>query len=136
MKKINSFTASLVILTTLLITSCKKTESPAPSTGTGASNNFVGNWYNSENSTVNGPATYNVAISAPNSSTILFSFLYGFHTKISATFNGNSFTIPMQTIEGNNVSGSGVLANTTQINMMYIVNSGTYIDTVSAVLTK
>ncbi len=135
MKKITLYTFAIILFGTLCFTSCKKTEDTAPSTST-ANNGFSGSWHNSENSSINGPATYPVTIKAPTPSTITIDSLYGFHTKINATVINNNFTIPSQVIEGNSVSGSGVLANSTRINMIYVVNNGLNKDTVTAVLTK
>ena len=139
MKNSVSRIITLIFLVTLFFSSCKKTESAAPSTtstSTTPSGKFVGNWYDSENSS-NSTNTYQVVIEAPNTSTILFTNLYGFHvTKISANISNNNFTIPSQIVEGNNVSGSGVLTTPNQINMTFVVDNGLNSDNVTAVLTK
>jgi|ERR1019366_596092 hypothetical protein len=135
MKKITLYTLAILLFGTLCLSSCKKTEDTAPSTST-ANNGFPGNWHNSENSSINGPATYPITVTDSTALIILFSYLYGFHTKINATIINNNFTIPSQVIEGNSVSGSGVLANSTRINMIYVVNNGLNKDTVTAVLTR
>lgn len=135
MKKTVSISTAVILFGSIFLASCSKTEDPAPTTSS-TNNSFSGNWHNSENSILNGANTYPLTIEQTNSSTISFVYLYGFSTKINATVSGNNFTIPTQTIEGTNVSGSGVLANSNQINMMYTVNDGLYIDSVTAVLTK
>jgi hypothetical protein len=66
----------------------------------------------------------------------VFTYLYGFHTKVSGNVTNNSFTIPSQIIEGNSVSGSGMLVNPNQINMQYFVYNGLNNDSVSVILTK
>lgn len=99
-------------------------------------NSFAGNWNNVENTSVTGTARYPVAIEAIEDPTILFSYLYGFQEKITATVSDNSFEIPTQIIEGSSVSGSGVKVTSSQINMSYVVDNGLFKDTVSAVLTQ
>ncbi len=136
MKKIISPIAVAALFSTLYLASCKKTEDLGPATST-TNTTFAGNWDNSENSILNGANTYPLTIQAPSSSTISFAYLYGFSTKVNATVNSNNtFTIPHQTIEGTAVSGSGTLSNSNHINMVYTVNDGLYIDTVTAVLTR
>lgn len=135
MKKIVSISTAVILFGALFLTSCRKTEDPAPAT-TSTNNGFAGTWHNSEISILNGANTYPVTIEAPSTSTISFAYLYGFSTKVNATVINNSFSIPTDTIEGSIVSGSGVLANSNQINMEYTVNDGLYIDTVTATLTR
>lgn len=139
MKKIISISAAVFLFGAIFLASCEKTEEPAPTNST-TNNSFTGAWHNSENSVLNGANTYPITIEAPNTSSISFAYLYGFSTKVSATVSGNNFTIPNQTVEGTSVSGSGVLANSNQINMVYIVDVDPTInsdnDTVTAVLTK
>ena len=114
----------------LFFVSCAKTDDVV------LPNNFSGNWYNSESSSVTGVSTYPVAIEAVNQPEILFAYLYGFHTKISAITTNNNFEIPQQIIEGNSVSGSGQMINSTHINMVYIVDNGLFRDSVVATLVK
>lgn len=139
MKKLISFSLATAIFGTLFLSSCSKEEDPEPSPGTtDPRDRFTHTWYNSENSVDFGAANYNVTVSdSSNSSYIMFGFLYGFNTRIYATFGGNSFTIPSQLVSGNNVSGSGTLTNANQINMTYIVQTtGSHWDTVTCVMTK
>ncbi len=134
MKKLISLSIAFSIFGTLLLTSCaKEEEEPKPTTPT-----FTGNWYISEQSTDNGAGTYYVTIAdSSNATHILFSYLYGFNKKTYATVSGSNFTIPTQTIQGLNISGTGTLANANHINMKYLVQTtGTHYDTVTAVLTK
>lgn len=135
MKKIFLHALAFVVFGTLFLSSCKKTEDPAPSTS-GTNNGFSGNWNISETSSINGVNTYPLTIEKTNASTILFAYLYGFSTKVSANVTNNSFTIPADTIEGSIVSGYGVLANSNQINMNYYVDNGLFIDSLTATLTK
>lgn len=140
MKKIFSIAAAGILFGTLFLTSCSKSDDPQPVDpgNTDARAKFRGTWAISENSVDFGPSTYNLSIAdSSNASYILMSYLYGFNKKAYATFSGNNFTIPVQTIQGNNVSGSGTLTNANRIDMRYLVQTtGTHYDTVTAILTK
>lgn len=137
MKKIFLFASAAILMGTLFLSSCAKTDDVNPTTGD-AREKFLANWYVSENSVDFGTSTYNVTITdSTNASYILFAYLYGYNRKISATVSGNNFSIPAQTIQGNTVSGSGTLTSTNRIDMTYLVRTtGTHYDTVRAVLTK
>ena len=140
MNRISLLAFAVILLGALFLTSCKKTESAAPSSTTATptpSGNFVGNWYDTETNSISSNI-YQVVIEAPNSSTILFTGLYGFNRtlKVSANVMGNNFTIPSQVVDGSSVSGSGVLTTPNQINMTFVVNNGLNTDNVTAVLTK
>jgi hypothetical protein len=139
MKKIIPFILAGSLCTALLFSGCEKEEEPEPETpGTSDPRAaFRGNWSVSENSTETGTSTYNLTISdSTNASYVLIAYLWGTHTKIRATVNGNAMSIPAQIVEGNSFSGAGVLANASRINITYWVNQGATIDTVTAVLTK
>jgi hypothetical protein len=139
MKKIITF-AVAVLSATVFLAGCAKEEEPEPTTPvvTDPRAAFHGHWYNSENSTQTGAATYYVDITdSTNASYLQLAYLYGYHTKIRATVSGTAITIPVQTVEGNNVSGAGTLTNANQVNMSYWVNQGGgVVDTLSCVLTK
>lgn len=131
--------ATLLSMTSL-ISSCSK-EEDAPPADTGTTDpraKFIATWSVAENSHDFGPSTYSVSISdSSNTSYIQFGFLYGFNKRAYATVSGNNFTLPLQLIQGNNVSGQGVLSSANQINMTYYVQStASHTDTVTAVLTK
>ena len=134
MKNIITHAIIPLLFAALFLSSCKKEKTSTPSNTT--SNSFAGKWNNYETSSVNGPATYPVTIEAPNAATILINSLYGFQSKVGGTVVGSTFTIPSQVVDGNSISGSGTLANPAQINMIYYIDTGAYIDSVSAVLTK
>lgn len=140
MKKFLSLSVAATLFGILFFTSCSKNEEPEPTTSTNTDPRarFHGNWAVSENSKDYGPSTYNLTITdSSNSTHILISYLYGFNKKTYATVSGNNFTIPTQSIQGNNVSGSGVLTNANRIDLKYTVQTtGTHYDSVTAVLTK
>ncbi len=135
MKKLISFISAASLFGILFFTSCSKQEDPAPTT---SSPTFVGNWRISENSKDYGPSTYNVTIAdSSNASYIQIAYLYNLNKKTYATVSGNNFTIPKQLIQGNYVSGTGVLTNANRIDMKYLVQTtGTHYDTLTAGLTK
>ncbi len=139
MKKLIQFAAASVLLGTVILSSCSKTDDPATSPSTAAPRDrFHGSWFNSENSVDNGTASYPVTVAdSSNSSYIMFAYIYGFNRKAYATYSGNSFTFPAQTIQGLQLTGSGTLTNTNRIDMTYLVkSSSTHWDTVRCVLTK
>ncbi|MBA3705080.1 MAG: hypothetical protein H0W84_04060 [Bacteroidetes bacterium] len=136
MKKNFSLATAAILFGTLFLASCAKDEDPAPIDG---GSSFIGSWRVSETSTdYPSPSTYNCVISdSSNASYILFAYLYGFNKKTYATVSGNSFTIPKQIIQGNNVSGNGGLTNANRMDLKYLIQTtGTHYDTVTAVLTK
>lgn len=137
MKKITQFLAAGILFGLIFLSSCAKEEAPAPSSSDPRAA-FNGHWFISEQSSANGSGSYYVDITdSSNTSYILFSYLYGYHTKVRATVSGTALTIPSQVVEGNNVSGSGTLTNANQINMKYLVwLGGSSYDTVKAVLSK
>ena len=132
MKKILELLIVSALFGVLLLTSCTKQDTPAPTP------TFIGTWHVSEKSKDYGTSTYNCTISDSSDAThLLFAYLYGFNKKTYGTPSGSNLTIPTQTIQGNSVSGSGVLANANQINLSYLVRTtSTHYDTVTAVLTK
>jgi hypothetical protein len=141
MKKIRIFATAIALTGIMFLGSCAEEETPEPTDPGGSTDpraKFNGLWSISENSQDFGTSTYNVTVTdSTNENYILAAYLYGFNKKVYATVSGNNFTIPVQLISGNNVSGNGTLINSTQVNMTYYVQStSTHIDTVTAVLTK
>lgn len=139
MKKIFNILFATVLMSTLFLASCAtdETEEPTPTT-TDVREKFHGNWAVSENSTDFGASTYNCTITDSSVSPYVFiAYLYGFNKKTYASISGNSISIPLQTIQGQNVSGNGTLVNADQINLTYYVKtSSVHYDTVTAILTK
>jgi hypothetical protein len=121
------------------LSGCAKEEEPEPEPGTTDPRaKFHGHWLTQENSSANGTSSYYVDITdSSDASYILMAYLSQYHTKIRATVSNNSLTIPSQVIEGNNVSGSGSLASSNQINLNYLIwLGGSNYDTIKATLTK
>jgi hypothetical protein len=139
MKKLIPFALSAILASTLLLSGCAKEDEPQPDDPTADPRaKFHGHWHAAENSSAYGTSSYYVDITdSTNASFILFSYLSGYHTKIHATVSSNSLTIPSQIVEGNNVSGSGTLTNSNQINLNYLIwLGGSNYDTVKSTLTK
>jgi len=134
MKKLLSLYSAAALFGILFITSCAKEEDEPQPTGP----TFRGNWAVSEKSKDFGSSTYNLTISdSSNASYILIAYLYGFNKKTYGIVSGNNFTIPVQSIQGNNVSGTGALKNVNRIEISYLVQTtSTHYDTVGVVLTK
>jgi len=131
MKKIFSLTTLLLLAIVLVISSCAKEENDPTPIGS-----YAGTWQLNETSVDFGPSTYSVVIS-DTASNLQFAYLYGFTQKTYVLVSGNNITIPVQTIQGNNISGVGTLTTTTRIDLTYIVQStATHYDTVFAVLNK
>jgi hypothetical protein len=141
MKKLKLFALLSACFGVLFLSSCAE-EEPAEPTDPGTSSDprdkFTDFWSIAESSQDFGTSTYNVTIAdSSNVSYITLGYLYGFNKKAYATVSGNNFTMPVQLIAGNNVSGTGLLVNPNQINFVYYVQStSTHIDTVTAQLTK
>lgn len=139
MKKTFNILLATVLMGTLFLASCAtdETEEPTPAT-TDAREKFHGNWTVAENSNDFGTSTYNCTITDSSVSPYIFiAYLYGFNKKIYSSVSGNSITIPVQTIQGQNVSGNGTLVNADQINLTYYVRTtSVHYDTITATLTK
>ena len=125
----------------LLVTSCQKTELLSPTTD--SRDKIVDTWKCSEKSSLSGQTDHydsNISKSSSDSTVIYISYFYGLgkDVKAYAKMNSLSISIPKQTIEGNEVSGSGTIAsNFNTINLTYTVNDfGGKVDNVTAVYTR
>lgn len=139
MKKIIQLFLATVLFGGLILTSCNQQDDPTVTpTNTDPREKFHGNWAVSENSKDYGTSTYNCTITDSSQASYIFiAYLYGFNKKAYSTVSGNNLTIPTQIIQGNSLSGNGVLSNANQINLTYYVQTtGTHYDTITAVLTK
>ncbi len=134
----NKFLIFICFSSIVLLSSCAKEEPLDPTDPTDVRAKFRGNWAVKENSKEYGPSTYNVTITDEVASTnILIAYLYSFKGKTVASVNQSNITIPTQTIDGVNVSGSGLLENSNRISLKYTVQiTKAKYDTVIAVLTK
>ncbi len=139
MKNVIKLSIITALFGTLFFASCTKQDDPnIDPINTDPRAKFLGNWNVSENSTDYGTATYNCTISdSSNASYILIACVYGFNKNTYATVSGNNIAIPSQNIQGNTLTGHGVLANANQINLTYYVQTTvSHYDTVAAVFTK
>lgn len=139
MTKFVKLTAAASLMTVLFLASCSnKDANQATPTVTDAREKFHGIWAVTEISKDYGSSTYNCTIADSTAANyIQLAYLYGFSKKIYSTVSESNLTIPVQTIQGSNVSGNGSLVNANRINLTYYVQtSSTHYDTVTAVLTK
>jgi hypothetical protein len=139
MKKAIQFSIATALFGALFITSCSPTDDPTVTpANTDPREKFHGNWSVSENSKDYGTSTYNCTITDSSQASYIFiAYLYGFNKKAYSIVSGSTLSIPTQIIQGNSLSGNGVLSNANQINLTYYVQTtGTHYDTITAVLTK
>ncbi len=140
MKKIILPVLAATLIGMLFLNSCAKDDTTTPETTSSGDPRakFHGHWFISEHSSMAGNTSYYVDIAdSSNTTNILFAYLNGYHTRIRATVSGNNLTIPLQVVEGNNVSGGGSVVNANQVNLSYLVGlGGSSYDTITAVLTK
>lgn len=124
------FTA--LILSTFII-ACQK-ENTGPES-------ILGQWSCKENSEAIGETNYEVEISRSSTDTtkIFIDNFYGLGKGIStyAKVNGLSITIPLQAVDGNDISGSGTISpGYNKINWTYSVVAKNNVDHVTAVYSK
>lgn len=139
MKKAVNLLLAAAFIGTLFLASCAPEEDPQVTPeNSDPRDKFHGNWTVSENSVDYGASTYNCTITDSSASPYIFiAYLYGFNKKIYSSVSGSSFSIPSQIVQGNSVTGSGVLVNANQINLTYYVQTSiSHTDTVTATLTK
>lgn len=125
-----------LILTTVVF-SCQKLDDATDD----ERDNLVGSWTCNESGQEYGQQNFLVTISKSTTDTtkILIDNFYGLGTgnKVSLKMNSLNLTIPGQTVDGNQISGSGsVSSNYNTINLSYTVVGGGTTDHVTAVFTK
>jgi hypothetical protein len=120
-----------------LFSSCQPDEQPAPAD---ARDVFVAAWTCNEHSTQIGNSTFTVDINKSTTSTsqLLLENIYnlGFAQKAVTDLSGTSLTIAQQTLNGNQIHGSGTKTGANTISLTYYVNNGSAIDTCTATLTR
>ncbi len=137
MKKLFSTALVASLFGIVLLTSCAKEEPEPPAVDAPPRDRFHGHWYFDGSSSIDGPFSYYVDVTdSTDANYILFSNLYGFNKKVHATYSGNSFTVPLQTVNGNNIWGSGTVANASTISVNFIVDQGAVNDTLTGSFTK
>jgi hypothetical protein len=136
-KLVNLF-AVIGFSSVLLFSSCAKEDPEPDDPTTNDQAKFKGNWSVTEESADFGKSTYNATISdSTNGSHVLIAYLYNFQKKAYATVSGNTMTIPLQTIEGLKLSGTGVLENSKRLTLKCTVKTtATHEDVVTFTLTK
>ena len=140
MKKNFLIVPVIFCLLILVLPSCQKDDENEPDTSGDARSKFVASWTCQENSKLNGPSTYTIHINKDSANSIQIKieniYNYGFQYAAYAVVSGNSFNISSQLISGNMVQGTGILQGTNSINLSYTVNSGSTVDSVTAILNK
>ena len=134
MKKALRIVSALGLTGMLFLASCSQEEDPNNVTLPGIN----GSWSVTETSHDFGTTSYSLSVSdSSDASHKLIAFLYGFSKKTYGTMSGSTLTIPVQIIEGNNVSGHGSFVSSNRFELTYYVqSSSSHTDTVTATLTR
>jgi hypothetical protein len=135
--KRTTFATGILLLSLALLPACAPEETPDPAD---ERDKFVDGWNVAENSSLAGASNYVVLISksTTNSSEVLLENFYdlGNQHKARMSVSGNTLTIPQQTLNGNQLSGSGTLSGNNTFTLTYTVNNGTTIDNCTATCTR
>jgi hypothetical protein len=123
----------IVLMFSMVIVACQKENSGPES--------ILGKWSCKENSQVFEVTNYTVDISrsSTDSTKIFIENFYqlGSSYSVTAKINGLNISIPNQTVDGNQISGSGTISSAyDKINWTYSVVAGSTTDHVTAVYTK
>lgn len=135
--KIKHFLFLATLSTVAVFSSCQPDEQPAPADERDV---YVAAWTVNEHSSQIGASTYTVHInkSTSNASQVLIENFYnlGFSFKATADISGTTITIPQQTLNSNQLHGSGTKTGANSISLTYYMNDGSTIDTCTATLTR
>jgi hypothetical protein len=123
----------IILIFSMIIVACQK-ENTGPES-------ILGQWSCKETSQVFEVTNYTVDISrsSTDSTKIFIENFYqlGSSYSVTAKINGLNISIPSQTVDGNQISGSGTISSGyDKINWTYNVVSGSTTDHVTAVYTK
>jgi hypothetical protein len=129
------FLATLILAA--FVASCQKIDTGSDD----PRDNLLGTWNCKETSQSFGVTNFTIEISKSTTDTtkILIDNFYqlGNSFSVYAKINGMNLTIPSQSVDGNQISGSGTISsNYNTINWTYNVLTGTTTDHVTAVYTK
>lgn len=127
----------LSMLLTSIVFSCQKLDDATDD----ERDNLVGSWTCSENGQEYGHQNFSVSISKSTADTtkIIIDNFYGQGAgfKVNAKINNLNLTIPSQSVDGYQISGSGSIAsNYKTLNLTYTVVGGGSTDHVTAVLSR
>ncbi len=135
--KRSHFFFAVLIFALGFFSSCQPDQQPTP---TDARDAYVASWTCNEHSSQIGASTYTVHISksTTNATQVLIDNFYNLGTNFKAMtdINGTSLTIPTQTLNSNQLHGSGTKVATNTVNLTYYMNNGSAVDTCSATLTR
>jgi hypothetical protein len=128
---------AITILLAAFVASCQKLDSGSDD----VRDNLLGSWSCKETSQSFGITNFVVDISKSTTDTtkIFIDNFYqlGTGTDVYAKINGFSLTIPSQTVDGHQFSGTGTISsNYKTINLTYAVVTGSETDHATAVYTK
>lgn len=127
-----------VLLVSFVVFSCKKNDDPEPDQGT--TYNYTGLWRCVEISKINGTTTYSITISKGTVDTTQLMFqnfyLLGNSVKATAISSGTNFTFLQQVLAGNQLTSGGGTYMGNTINMDYVMNTGSVVDSCTATLTR
>lgn len=142
MKKDVLLRFGLALLVAGFVFSCKPdSKDEDPTTPTDPKSRFIGSWTCSEHSyTDNTNSSYTIHIVDSTGSWVLIESFYnqGFNRKAKATISGDDMSI----VTPQNVNGlfikrfTGHMSNSTSINMTYVMDDGSSLDSCSATLSK
>ncbi len=126
----------------LFLASCAADDSDNPSP-VDERDKYLGTWSCAENSSKSGASTFDVILrkNTNESNQFLMDNFYLLGSTHSAvlTKSASNLSLPVQSVSGNTVQGSGTIVSDTKINLTYSVNDGSGaggIDNCSAILTK
>ncbi|HET6227277.1 MAG TPA: hypothetical protein VFF27_13420 [Bacteroidia bacterium] len=135
MKKAVRIASCAMVMLMVALSSCTKDEDVVPDDA--PPETFNGTWNVSENSKEYGASTYVATISSTTGSAVVINRLYSLTKGTNATVSGKNLTIPSQTIDGLNISGSALLENANRISFKYYVQiTAKKTDTVASIFTK
>lgn len=137
--KTKHFFLFLLFSPALFFSSCQPDEQPTPSS-TDARDVYVASWTCNETSSQIGPSTFTVHINkvTTNTTQVQIENFYniGFNFNAKVDISGTSMSIPLQTVNGNQVHGSGTKTGANSISLSYYVNNGSGVDTCTATLAR
>ena len=135
--KFNRLFLSAILFSFVLFPSCKPDQPAAPAD---ARDMYVAHWTCNEQSSQIGASTFTVQIDKSTTSatqiTIANFYNLGSAYKAIADISGNNITIPQQTLNSNQLHGSGTKSGPNSVNLTYYMNNGSTIDTCVSTLTR
>lgn len=136
MKKLISLS---ILIASFTFMSCEEEEK---SSDADIRDEFIGNWLVFENSKLLGIRSFEVDIVKSQNNNEQISISNFYKLGVNDTTNANvssvqstTFIIPIQTVSGHFINGTGALSGD-EIEMVYYIDDGNDVDTVSATFTR